>query len=107
MITRPGAENWQDHWCPAYFPLVGAVEVQKGDMVCLKVTHSELHVMCEVLSVERATSSEFQQHIDAGVLRSTSKHSDFYQHPCHVCSRPPRHSVKPITVPRGEHARFL
>ncbi|CAM9327937.1 unnamed protein product [Sphacelaria rigidula] len=55
--TRPDQENWQDHWCPAYFPLVGAMEVEKGDTVRLKVTHSELHVMFEVLGVDRHASA--------------------------------------------------
>lgn len=39
-------------------------------MVCLKVTHSELHVMVEILSVDRTTNCEPEQHIDAGVLHS-------------------------------------
>lgn len=58
VVTRPGQENWQDHWCPAYYPLVGAIEVEKGDTVRLKVTHSELHVMFEVLGVDRHPSGE-------------------------------------------------
>lgn len=52
MFYRPGAENWQDHWCPSYFPVVGNVQVEAGDTVRLKVTHSELNIMFEVLGVD-------------------------------------------------------
>lgn len=69
MVTRPDQENWQDHWCPAYFPLVGAMEVEKGDTVRLKVTHSELHVMFEVLGVDRHASGESEWHADASLVR--------------------------------------
>ncbi|CAN0132511.1 unnamed protein product [Scytosiphon promiscuus] len=50
--TRPGAENWQDHWCPSYFPVCNRVYVHAGDLVHLKVTHSELNIMFEVSSVD-------------------------------------------------------
>lgn len=49
--SRPGAENWQDHWCPCYFPLPGRIAVRAGDTVRLKVTHSELHIVFEILDV--------------------------------------------------------
>lgn len=64
MLCRPGVENWQDHWVPSYFPLVGSVEVNAGDKVWLKVTHSELNIMFEVLGVDAANPA--QQGKEAG-----------------------------------------
>lgn len=61
MLCRPGAENWQDHWCPSYFPVCNRVHVRAGDLVHLKVTHSELNIMFEVAGVD-ANSEEQQQH---------------------------------------------
>lgn len=58
---RPGAENWQDHWTPSYFPICNRVEVRAGDLVRMKVTHSELNIMFEVLAVEKITEQQ-QQH---------------------------------------------
>ena len=52
VCFRPGVENWQDHWVPSYFPVVGSVKVNAGDTVQLKVTHSELNIMFEVLGVD-------------------------------------------------------
>lgn len=57
-VCRPGVENWQDHWVPSYFPLVGGVKVSAGDTVRLKVTHSELNIMFEVLGVDAIAQQE-------------------------------------------------
>lgn len=65
-FLRPGAENWQDHWCPSYFPLVGNVEVCAGDTVRLKVTHSELNIMFEVLGVDAESDQELEEGKPAG-----------------------------------------
>ncbi|CAN0397073.1 unnamed protein product, partial [Discosporangium mesarthrocarpum] len=46
--TRPGAENWQDHWVPSFYPLVGGTRVNQGDRVHLKACHSELNMSFEI-----------------------------------------------------------
>ncbi|CAB1110983.1 unnamed protein product [Ectocarpus sp. CCAP 1310/34] len=61
LFLRPGAENWQDHWTPSYFPICNRVEVRAGDLVRMKVTHSELNIMFEVLAVEREPEQQQQQ----------------------------------------------
>ncbi|CAM9779437.1 unnamed protein product, partial [Hapterophycus canaliculatus] len=91
--TRPGAENWQDHWCPSYFPVCNQVHVRGGDLVHLKVTHSELNIMFEVEKVD--TNSEQQQEEkrkEAGVIEVEGREWD--PEPCgcgwHVLCNPER-----------------
>ncbi|CAM9803913.1 unnamed protein product, partial [Laminaria digitata] len=64
--TRPEAENWQDHWCPSYYPVVGNAEVCAGDTVRLKVTHSDLNIMFEVVGVDANPATSHDDHVQQG-----------------------------------------
>lgn len=65
-FVRPEAENWQDHWCPSYYPVVGNAEVCAGDTVRLKVTHSDLNIMFEVVGVDANPATSHDDHVQQG-----------------------------------------
>lgn len=66
-VCRPGVENWQDHWVPSYFPLVGSVKVGAGDTILLNVTHSELNIMFEVLGVDAKPAQQDGGKVEKGI----------------------------------------
>uniref|UniRef100_K3X5J8 Protein arginine N-methyltransferase domain-containing protein n=1 Tax=Globisporangium ultimum (strain ATCC 200006 / CBS 805.95 / DAOM BR144) TaxID=431595 RepID=K3X5J8_GLOUD len=46
--TKPGAQNWQDHWVPVVFPLTEHVHVDASDAVVLRTHHDDLHIWFDV-----------------------------------------------------------
>lgn len=46
--TKPGAQNWQDHWVPVVFPLTNQLQVTRSDAVVLRAHHDDLHIWFEV-----------------------------------------------------------
>ncbi|KAF1315045.1 Arginine n-methyltransferase, partial [Globisporangium splendens] len=46
--TKPGVQNWQDHWVPVVFPLTERVHVNASDAVVLRAHHDDLHIWFDV-----------------------------------------------------------
>ncbi|ETM53871.1 hypothetical protein L914_02694, partial [Phytophthora nicotianae] len=49
--TKPGAQNWQDHWVQVVFPLVGGIQTQVKDKLMLRAHHDGIRIWFDVESL--------------------------------------------------------
>ncbi|KAI9985274.1 hypothetical protein PInf_004600 [Phytophthora infestans] len=54
--TRPGAQNWQDHWVQVVFPLVADIHTQVNDKLILRAHHDDIRIWFDV---EAAPGKDF------------------------------------------------
>lgn len=55
--TRPGKQNWQDHWLQMIFPLKDGISVMPGDVIHLDVYHDSIKIWLKVHQIDHITSS--------------------------------------------------
>ncbi|GMF61676.1 unnamed protein product [Phytophthora fragariaefolia] len=46
--TKPGAQNWQDHWVQVVFPLVQNIQAKPKDKLLLRAHHDDIRIWFDV-----------------------------------------------------------
>ncbi|POM58484.1 Arginine N-methyltransferase [Phytophthora palmivora] len=46
--TKPGAQNWQDHWVQVVFPLVGNIQARPSEKLILRAHHDDIRIWFDV-----------------------------------------------------------
>ncbi|KAK1942467.1 Protein arginine N-methyltransferase 7 [Phytophthora citrophthora] len=50
--TKPGAQNWQDHWVQVVFPLVGNIHARVNEKLILRAHHDDIRIWFDVETVQ-------------------------------------------------------
>eukprot|EP01041_Mallomonas_annulata_P004801 gene4801-9574_t len=55
--TRPGAQNWQDHWLQVAYPLPHPISCKSGDIISVSAAHNGLQIWLEAHLLVNQTPS--------------------------------------------------
>ncbi|OWZ15720.1 Arginine N-methyltransferase [Phytophthora megakarya] len=55
--TKPGAQNWQDHWVQVVFPLVENIQTRPNDKLVLRAHHDDIRIWFDVEAASKDSTN--------------------------------------------------